>query len=158
MHRGKPCNPFFACCFHGFSPKEWVTSMRLWLDPFGYTVASQSILKRYTCILCAVSNWIPPGEKCQGYRKQVWLLFTTRVLFVSLVLLVVRWLWCLGRVHSCLYAQTPHQHHPSGRLTPTSQIKSIVDCCNQMFGIIVLFEGSDIWRISVLVKTSAGPR
>lgn len=50
--------PFFACCFHRFSPKEWVTSMRLRLGSFGYTVASQSILKRYTCILCTVSSWI----------------------------------------------------------------------------------------------------
>lgn len=67
MNRGKRFIQFFCLLFSGtrhFPLKECKKYMRL-RSP-GYTVASQSILKNYTCRMCTVSSWIPPGRGALG--------------------------------------------------------------------------------------------
>lgn len=131
----KQRNPFFKHYLpnsqkaQGF-PQNLPPSICLRLGSPGSAVVSQAVL-RNGCRMCKVGTRFPPGEEHRGYGKQVWLLFTSLVLFVSLTQ--------LSGIHSvCVQGHTPY--HPSGRLlTLGSQIQGTGHSSNRVTHCVVLF-------------------
>lgn len=107
---GNLFKPFFRLLFSGvevfFPPwknrSQYATEVS---GSLGYTVASQSILKRHTCAGCAPSAVESSQERSAGVMGNRCGCFSPLRL-ICFTHSAVRWLWCLGRAHSRLYALT----------------------------------------------------